>query len=112
MDSETDWKPAECPLSESSDQVYNIHLETSHLTTHTRVTQVLGQDCLTSDNKAKSTFSTFSDDTKFGGDIATPESFTAIQRDFNRLEKLATGNIFKFRGKCEVLQLLRNNLSH
>lgn len=55
----------------------------------------------------------FSDDKKFEGEVATPRNFTDIQRDLNRLEKLATGNVFKFRGKCKVLQTgLRNNLRH
>ena len=43
----------------------------------------------------------------------TPEGFTAIQQDLDKLESCLEGNLMKFnKGKCGVLHLGRNNHMH
>lgn len=51
----------------------------------------------------------FADYTKLGGVVNMPDGCIAIHRDLNRLEKWANKNLMKFKGKCQVLHLGRNN---
>lgn len=44
--------------------------------------------------------------------IDTPDVFGAIQRDFRGLENWAGMNLMKFKGKCQILFLERNNHKH
>ncbi|KAK4829521.1 hypothetical protein QYF61_005160 [Mycteria americana] len=51
-----------------------------------------------------------SNDTKPGGVDDTPKGCAVIQRDLDKLEKWADGNLMEFnKGKCKVLHLGRNN---
>jgi len=43
----------------------------------------------------------------------TPEGYAAIQRNLNRLEKLADRSLVKFsKGKCKALHMERSNPMH
>lgn len=56
------------------------------------------------------TFSEFAADTNLKGLADMPEGCAAIQRDHNKLEKWADGDLTKFnKEKCKVLRLGRNN---
>ncbi|KAK4830517.1 hypothetical protein QYF61_011459 [Mycteria americana] len=65
------------------------------------------------DDGAEYTLRKFADDTKLGGEADMPGGCAAIQRDLNRLEKWADGNLMKFnKEKFKVLQLERNKPRH
>ncbi|KAJ7422855.1 rna-directed dna polymerase from mobile element jockey-like [Willisornis vidua] len=50
------------------------------------------------------------DGTKLGGVVNTPEGFSVLQKDFNKLQGWAERNSLKFnKDKCMVLHLGRNN---
>lgn len=54
--------------------------------------------------------SKFADDIKLGGRIDIPRSCAAVQKELDRLEKLANRNLVKFNEeKCEVLHLGKNS---
>ena len=55
----------------------------------------------------------FADDSNLGGVADTPEGCAATQRDLDRLERWAEGNLMKYnKSKCMVMQLGRNNPLH
>ena len=62
------------------------------------------------DKGTERNLSKVTDDTKLGGAADTPEGCAAIQRDLDRLESWAQGNLIKFnKSKCKVLPLGRKN---
>jgi len=64
-------------------------------------------------DRAEYTLSKLADDIKLRGVADTPDGRAAIQRDHNRLEKWADGNLIKFhKEKCTVLHLGRNKPMH
>lgn len=57
--------------------------------------------------------SEFTDDTKLGEMVKTPECCTALQKDLDRLETWAQKNLLKFySGKYRVSHLRKNNPLH
>ncbi|KAJ7424503.1 rna-directed dna polymerase from mobile element jockey-like [Pitangus sulphuratus] len=62
------------------------------------------------DEWIKCTLSKFADDTKLEGGADTPEGFTVIQLDLDRLESWVERNLTRFnKGKYRVLHVGRNN---
>ena len=65
------------------------------------------------DDGAGCTCSKFADDTTLKRGADTPKGHAAIQRDLDRLEKRADGNLTQFnKGKCKDQHLGRNNPRH
>ncbi|GAB0189037.1 mitochondrial enolase superfamily member 1 [Grus japonensis] len=65
------------------------------------------------DNGIECTFSKFADDTKLCGVVDMLEGRGAIQRDLDRLERLARANCVKFnKAKCKVLHVVWGNPKH
>ncbi|KAK4830155.1 hypothetical protein QYF61_008666 [Mycteria americana] len=65
------------------------------------------------DDGAGCTLRKFAEDRKRGGVAGTPQGWSTIKRDLDRLEKWADRNLVEFsKGRCQVLPLGRNNPKH
>ncbi|PKU32248.1 rna-directed dna polymerase from mobile element jockey-like [Limosa lapponica baueri] len=64
------------------------------------------------DNRSEYTLSKFADDTKLGRIVGLPDTHATIQADVDSLEERTNWNLMKFKGKCQVLHLRRNNPKH
>lgn len=65
------------------------------------------------DDGTKSPVGKVTDDTTEEGLVGSPVQFAVIQRDLDRLNNHTDRKLTKFNcGKCQVLQMRRNNLRH